>query len=253
VLYRGLAVGSFFQTEDGPATREALRDPTVRAYWVNDPPYGLRRGRYALLEFDTGARRLSPSRLRDDSLATFAATGIALGRPARAWAFANYRDPMASPALGSRFTLSYLRACAALVGEGVAGFQRELGSAGLLDSTGAQPARIAHGVMTSLPAAEAGLRSMLEHPLNAAAHAAFADTLLAIDASVSAAIELRVAAQLDPSRLGDRLRLARALLGLHTGRDAAREELERLAVDARGTPLEEEARRTLAALPRAAD
>jgi hypothetical protein len=80
---------------------------------------------------------------------------------------------------------------------------------------------------------------MLEHPLNAAAHAAFADTLLAIDAGVSAAIELRVAARLDPRRLGDRLRLARALLGLRTGRDAAREELERLAVDARGTPLED--------------
>jgi hypothetical protein len=125
VLYRGLAVGSFFQTRTAPrrARRCAIRRCARTGSTIRPTDCSAAATRARIRH-----RRAAPLALAlaDDSLATFAATGIALGRAARGWAFANYRDPMASPALGSRFTLSYLRACAALVGEGVAGFQREL-------------------------------------------------------------------------------------------------------------------------------
>lgn len=59
VLYEGIPRGSFFQSEDGPATREALRDPTVRAYWANDPGPDLRGDRLAILTFDADRFHLS--------------------------------------------------------------------------------------------------------------------------------------------------------------------------------------------------
>ncbi|MGH3054928.1 MAG: hypothetical protein ACRDL7_08125, partial [Gaiellaceae bacterium] len=38
VLYAGLPTGSFFQSEDGPATRVALGDASARAYYLNGVP-----------------------------------------------------------------------------------------------------------------------------------------------------------------------------------------------------------------------
>src|SRR5258708_22041042 len=49
ILLSGMNDGCFFQTQDGPAARESLQDPTVRAFWLYAPPFGLEPGHFEIL------------------------------------------------------------------------------------------------------------------------------------------------------------------------------------------------------------
>src|SRR5262249_56813267 len=79
VLYSELPTGCFFQSGDGAATRESLRDPTVRSYFLNSPPFGLEPGRFALLWLDENAQHLRDVRWPPDYRSKLAASSVAAG------------------------------------------------------------------------------------------------------------------------------------------------------------------------------
>jgi len=243
VLYR-LPEGSFFQTLDGPAVREALHDRTVRAYYINNPPYPLTPGRYRMLEFDTNAFHLVHKDMPRRDRAPLAARALVMGDDAAAWAFASLRD--SSERLS--FDQGYLAASAALMEEGPRGWRRELAAEGLADSSATAAGRTAAEAMQASPALEAPLAVVLQHPCDAAGHVAWADALERAGARYSAAVELRVATALDPALVDQRLRLARLLVAIGQP-EPARVELTRLAADVRGTSREADVRGALAELP----
>ncbi|HVP15261.1 MAG TPA: hypothetical protein VMS88_06940, partial [Terriglobales bacterium] len=71
-----------------------------------------------------------------------------------------------------------------------------------------------------------------------------ADAFHALRATLSEAVELRIATVLDPRRTRERLRLARMLLALDLAA-AARRELELVAADTHDAEAKAEARRSL--------
>ena len=245
VLYGEVPQGCFFQSEDGPATRECLRDRSVRSYWLNAPPFGVRPGRYAILTLDAESAHLAPAVFRLETRGKLTATAVACGNAAAAWAFACYGDS----AENARFELHYYRAAAALMVEGVAGARREYALLGLDDTTGSAPEHWATVAFGPTGPFHAPMVAALRHPLDARAHLALADACHQLNAFVSEAVELRIATVLDPSLTAERLRLAQSLLA--TGQaPTARRDLEQLVAVTRDTPVGLAARRLLAGLPK---
>ena len=226
VLY-SLPVGTFFQTEDGPATRVALNDPTVRAYFINNPPGLVPREKLAILTFDFNRLKLGPDRDPLAKRTQDASTSLFLNQPAAAYAFASPADSIDYASVAA----SYQRAAARLLAQGPAGFRDELARMRLADSTGDAPARFARADFASLPGLESAEAAMFRNPLQAAAHGAFGESLLAHGYTVSAGAELRVASALDSSRFGDRRTLANTLEAAGYPREA---RLERARIP-RGT------------------
>src|SRR5206468_6678162 len=86
VLYLGLPEGTYFQTEDGPAARLALGDPSVRAHFINDPPYRVAPDRYRVLNFDQNTLHLVSYEIPIAARAQYAASALARGDAGTAWA-----------------------------------------------------------------------------------------------------------------------------------------------------------------------
>ena len=206
VLYGGLSTGCFFQSEDGPATRVALDDPTVRSWYINGVPVLVEPGRFTVLTFDPLAKRLERGSLPASERLRAAATAIFRGQPGTAWAFASWADSGDSGP-----DREYARAAARLLSRGAAEFRAGLVSGGLADSAGARPAELAAREFPSDPALKAAYQRVLEGPLEASRHAALAESLLSRGYAVAGGFELRVAITLDPSRAADAARLAALL------------------------------------------
>jgi hypothetical protein len=240
VLYRALPEGTFFQTEDGPAARLALADPTVRGYFINGAPYRLRSGRYEVMNFDQDSLHLVRTGIPSADRGPYGGSALASGEAGVAWAFAAYGDS----AELSAFDGKYIRSAAALVAEGAAGYVRELRASGLDDSSLATAHRLSAAVLAEAPSVAEGLATVLQHPRDAAAHVLLADRFEMQRALVSAAMELRIAAALDPGRLDARFRLV-DLLRRMKRYEAAERDAMRLVADLRGTPRESEAQRAL--------
>lgn len=230
VLICDLPRGCYFQTEDGPATRESLRDKTVRSYWLNAPAYPLTGGRIQVMGFDHRSHHLEPVSLASGTQGGLAATAVAVGNAPAAWAFASIGDST----VRAGFDLSYFRSAAALIAEGALGARREFARLGVADTTGPGPQRWAEQVVGAGSPLYRPLMETLRRPLDASAHVQLADAFHALGATLSEAVELRFATALDPHRTRERLRLARALLAL--GLDgAARGEFVTVVTSARGS------------------
>lgn len=240
VLFFDLPKGCFFQSEDGPATRESLRDLTVRSYWTNAAPFGLRPEEFEILRLDPATRHLVPFRPSVQERGVLAASSVTGGEPAVGWVFANHGPPQENAA----FDFRYYRVLASLLAEGVAGARRELEAVGLADTLGAAPMEWATAAVGP-GALHAPMVEVLRHPLDARAHLAMANACAAANALVFEGVELRFAVTLDPGLLDERMRLAKNLL--ENGKpESARRDLAQLLVDARGTPIEGDARALLA-------
>lgn len=203
VLYGGLPTGTFFQTEDGPATRLALADPTVRAYYLNGPPLFVMRDRFAVLMFDPAIKRLGTGAMPPAERIRAAATAIFRGQAETAWAYASWADSSdyAHP------DRAYARAAARLLSGGAGAFRAALAAGGLADSLGEAPARLAAWEFPADPALRLAYQAVLRSPLMAERHAALADGLLARGFTVAAGFELRLATALDPARAADAAKL----------------------------------------------
>src|SRR5678815_807495 len=149
-----MCIRDSFQTEDGPATRVALGDPSVRSYWVNATPFGAPPGRTVLLEFDPVTLHLHTLGTADNDRARYAATSLASGNAGTAWAFAALGDS----ATRAAFDDSYFRAGAALLARGPAAYRQALATFGLGDSASDAPRRISEGIDTG----DAELRAAIE-------------------------------------------------------------------------------------------
>ena len=246
VLYEGLPRDCYFQTEDGPATREALGDPTVRSHWLNDPPADVAAGRLAVLTFNLDSLRLLRSRWSVNEGLKRAMKAVIAGRPRAARAFtlvAGERDE-------AGLDRCYVRAAATLLERGPSAYAAELPGCGVGDSTGASPDSVAGPLARLDPGVGATFAGVLRRPCTAAAHARLADTLEARGVSVRSSFELRIAVTLDPSRFADRLRLGLWMAQMQ-GWHEARLELESVAQRAPDAELAARARAALAALERA--
>jgi hypothetical protein len=246
VLY-SLPYGTFFQTDDGPATREALRDETVRAYFINQTPELVPRDRLAILGVDLHRVKLVPYASSFAERRDMAGTLLLRDQPTVAYALASWGESADYLYMGS----IYARAVARLLVQGPQGCLDELRRGDLADSSGARPAELTRREFQAQPGIEVAYREMLRHPLTAATHAALADTLTAHGIAISAGVELRVAAALDPSRFEERFKLAEVLIQTRNF-DVARTDLLRIRREAPDTEFDRRARTMLARLPAAA-
>ncbi len=247
VLFCDLPKGCFFQSEDGPATRESLRDRTVRSYWLNATPYGVDPDRFVILSLDHETSHLVPYALSREERGKLTASSVAAGEPAPAWAYSQYGDP----AENHRFEFAYYRAAAALMAEGVPGMRRELAAIGLDDTTGSAPERWTLEAVGPGGPLHAAMLGVLRRPTDARAHVALATACRAAGAVVFEGVELRYAVTLDPGLHEERLRLAQSLMA--NGKPgAAKADLSRLLTEVAGTPLEARTRDALAATAHAA-
>jgi hypothetical protein len=246
VLYEALPRNSFFQTEDGPATREALRDTRVRAYWVNDPPPGVRGDDLVILAFEPSTRHLARAHWSDATAILRSTNAAIAGRGAAAEAFTRYEEA----GRGARFDRLYIRAAAALLQRGPNAYVRSLAEAGLTDSLRPVAAAIETPLVRARPGLGTASQAMQRAPLTASSHAAFAESLLAAGIVPHAALELRIAVTLEPHRWRDRFRLA-ALMMQMGGATEALEELRRIAADPAAGRFAEEAQRAIEEVTRA--
>ena len=240
VLYEGMPRGCFFQTEDGPATREALGDSTVRAYWLNEPGPDVAAGRVMVMAFDVDRFHLVRAEWSVGEAIRRAVNALVAGRGRAAGAFVQVP---ASPD-SARFDRDYLRAAAALVERGPAGFVAALDAMGLADTLGEAPARLAAPLEAVAPGAGHALEAALRRPRSADSHVAFADSLLARGLVPRAALELRIALALEPGRATDRYRLAQ-LMAEMGGTVEAIAELRRITDDPAAGPVRAPARAAL--------
>ena len=215
ILYGGLPTGSFFQTEDGPASRVALADPGVRAYYLNGAPVFVERGRFEVLMFDPITKRLGPGGMPPAERIRAAATAVFRGQPGTAWAYASWADS----ASYDHPDRAYARAAARLMSGGAAAYRAALARGGLADSLGEGPATLAAWEFPADPDSRAAYEAVMRSPLDAARHSALARQLLMRGYTVAGGFEFRVAVTLDPARTAEAARL---------------ESL--IEADARGTP-----------------
>jgi hypothetical protein len=207
VLYGGLPTGSFFQSEDGPASRVSLGDPTLRAYYINGLQPFVEPGRFAVLMFDPAAKRLGPGGMPPSERIRSAATAIFRGQAGTAWAYASWAD---SADFGHP-DRAYARAAARLIAGGAAAYRTALESGRLADSLGVRPAELAAWEFPSDPELRAAYERVLRSPLVADRHGALAELLLRRGYAVAGGFELRIATSLDPGRAGDAARLAQLI------------------------------------------
>ena len=220
ILYGGLPTGSFFQTEDGPASRVALANPSVRAYYINGAPVFVGRGRFAVLMFDPIAKRLGPGGMPPAERIRAAATAIFRNQPGTAWAYASWADS----ADFDHPDRAYARAAARLITGGAGAYRAALVRGGLADSLGGSPATLAAWEFPADPDLRGAYEAVMRSPLDATRHGTLAERLLARGYTVAGGFELRIAVTLDPARTADASRL---------------ESL--IEADARGTPAVEPA------------
>lgn len=243
VLYTDLPTGSWFQTDDGPATREALHDPTVQAFFISDAPLQRPNDRFAIVYFDLKRYHLRLAPRDAGASGTRAAMALAFGHGPAAFVWASY----CPPGDRGRFDIAYPRAAAALMNQGVAGFQRELAAAGLGDSLGPAPRTMARTYFPDEPGLGAAYANVLEHPLTSAAHAVWAESLEARQSTIAAIVEYRICEWLTPDRPEERLRLA-AAIGRLGAYEEARDELRQVLALGAPAALERRAREDLARL-----
>ena len=234
VLYAELPRGCFFQSGDGPATRESLRDPSVRSYWLNAAPFGLEPGRLAILRLDPGSRHLRRTSYALDMRGKLAASSVAAGDAGAAWVYTQ----LGTPEENATIDLAYYRFAAALIAEGPERARRQLVVEGLADPTEANLENWATLTVGPSGPLHAAMVRVLSQPFEAQAHVALADACRDAHGTILEGVELRMAVVLDPRAVDTRLRLARLLLDRGEP-DAARRELTRLA---RGFPGTEAAR-----------
>lgn len=248
VVYRSLPVGCFFQTEDGPATREALGDPTVRSYFMNLLPLRVERDRSAFVVFDLETLHLvkEPTTFRPSLEA--ASEAIMRGSGWLAYAIASAADTVGP----HQFVLDYTRAAGRLIAEGPAGFAQGLNQAGLGDTLGTAPDSIAWAIAPGVAVLREGIAETLHRPLSAESHARYASRLVASNFGVSGGVEYRIALALDPSRAADRMNLG-VLLAKLTHFEPARAELNRVLREVPGTATATEAQRALTWIESAID
>ncbi len=242
VLYEGLPQGCFFQTEDGPATREALSDLTARAYWINDPGPIADPGRLAIVSFDSERHHLVKTVWSSRTALQRAINAVIAGRPHAAVVFASYReaeDPAA-------FDRHYVRAAAMLLAHGPLAYANALE----VDTAGTAPDLIARPLVEASSPLGIALAAVLRRPLTAATHLALADTLLRRGVLPRAGLELRIALALAPGRSEARLQLARVMIDLG-GDLEAMAELKRVTAAA-DPSTRAEAQRLLAEVERRA-
>ena len=240
ILLSGMSNGCFFQTEDGPAARESLHDSTVRAFWLYAPPFGLEPGHFEILSFNQASKHLERHALPLEVRKRLAAVALAAGEAPATWALASYGDAVDN----STFALAYARAAAALMVGGIAGARPVLARLGVPDSDRAA-ARLAEAEVGRASPLYDPMVHMLRSPFEPGTHLTLGRALWSGRHWIPAAVELRIAATLDPSLFRERLTLA--LLMTRMGQpDAARRDLQALAADAAGTPLGDEARDFLA-------
>ena len=208
VALYSLPFGTFFQTEDGPATREALSDTSVRGYFFNAPPGLIPRERLALLTFDPQLMKLVRDHRPFVQRVQAAASSLFRNEAAGAWANASWGDS----AEYANVATTYTRSLARLLAQGPEAYRDELARFGLADSVGRHADEVAASDFGSQPGITRAFAAMLHHPLSADPHVALADSLTALGFPVSAGVELRAAFALDPARCAERLRLARLLV-----------------------------------------
>jgi hypothetical protein len=240
VLYEGMPQGCFFQTEDGPATREALGDSTVRAYWINEPGPDISAGRVMVLAFDIDRFHLERVEWPVGEAIRRALNAVVAGRGRAASAFVQVPASRDS----ARFDRDYLGAAAALVERGPAEFVAALAAMGLEDTLGENPARLAALLASVAPGAGQAFEVALRHPRSADSHLALADSLLARGLVPRAALEMRIALTLEPGRPLDRYRLAQ-LMAEMGGTVEAMAELRRITDDPAAGPIRAPARAAL--------
>ena len=247
VLYQEMPPFCMFQTEDGPATREALLDARVRTFWVNDPPSDVREDRLSILTFNYDRLHLERARWTNSTAIRRAINAILARRGRAANAFTLYDQTSDSARFD--FDRAYLRAAAALLEEGPDGLVRGLARAGLEDTLGTEPARLAEPIGAIDSALGSAFAAALRNPRHAESHVALADLLVARHVLPRAGLELRIAVTLDPTRWQDRYRLACLLVDLG-GVTEALVDLEEIAASPAAGPLAGEARAMIARLPR---
>jgi hypothetical protein len=203
ILYGGLPTGSFFQSEDGPASRVALGDPRVRAFYINGAPVFVERGRFSVLMFDPIAKRLGPGAMPPAERIRAAATAVFRAQPGTAWAYASWAE-------GADYDhpdRAYARAAARLIAGGAAAYRVALADGRMTDSLGERPAALAAWEFPADPELRAAYQAVLRSPLDAARHGALAMLLLTRGYTVAGGFELRIAVTLDPARSADAARL----------------------------------------------
>ena len=203
VLYGGLPSGSFYQTEDGPATRLALNDPTVRAYYINGPPLLVERHRLAVLMFDPLRKLLGPGGMPPSERIRSAATAVFRGQAGTAWAYASWADSSDY----DHPDRAYARAAARLLSGGASSYRAALAEGRMADSLGERPAALAAWEFPTDAPLRSAYEDVLRSPLVAERHAALADLLLARGYAVAGGFELRLAVTLDPARRADSAKL----------------------------------------------
>ena len=209
VLYEHLPSGSWFQTEDGPATREVFRNPGARAHFLSATPAGLDPDRVLVLSYDpVRTHHLAPLPRTWEFAMNRAINACVANEPrlAATWL------ALAVDETSSRLYDEYLRAAVALAGEGEAACAASLSETGLDESSAVAAER--HGARLfggAEPTLAPLYRRVLEHPRRAAAHAALADSLGARGNDLAAGLELRFAIWLDPGSRETLVRLADVL------------------------------------------
>ena len=245
VVYSALPSGSWFQTEDGPATREILRDPTARAYFINHAPRKIPADRFVMITFD----RLETHHLVQvprtvGAALTRSVLSLMGNRLEAAQAWARY-----CPDQGvGRFYAPYLEAAAVLTENGVPDFVARWRAAGWEDTLGAQPEAAARNLLGTPDSVLRNVyRLALRRPCSAASHLACADSLEARGRGQLACVELRIALALRPGTSTEYARLGLLLARLGQP-GAAREPLERAVAIGAPADAAAEARRAITGL-----
>jgi len=193
ILYSSLPFRSFFQqSADGPATRELLGDPTVRAYFVSQCPPDVPPERLAILAFDPEACRMRLVPRSRGAVLASAAAAVVGGHPQSVGVWLRYGHLEDDHSLGA----TSVRAAARLLLEGADAYRAELARGGLADTLGDAPSRLVRQAASEGYPLPSGLRAVLRNPTSAAAHIALAESLLARDAVLLAGLEASVASGL---------------------------------------------------------
>lgn len=203
ILLSGLDTGCYLQTEDGPATREALGNRNVRSFWVSEAPFGLRPGEYDVLVFNPETRHLERHALPTGVRLTLAANALARDRAGTAWAFALYGDTESN----TNASLRYLLAAAALAAGGPAEYERVLRAAGMFDNSPEAARAWAERLVPRGSPVLPRVVEVMRQPMSAQQHLQLADALHATGEALPELVELRIAVCLDSSLTAVRDRL----------------------------------------------
>jgi hypothetical protein len=243
VVFQNMPPRTFLQTEDGPAIRELLRDPTLRSYWSSEAPWLPEERGVRILTFDFDSLHLRPAKWSRAGALHEASNAIIAGRGGTAAAILRY----AIPAGEAEPARTYLLASSELVAGGPAAYLRRLKTLGWADSTAPGLIAIARARAADDPTLTLAHLGVLRRPLTASSLTAFADSYAVHGTVQGAAFGLRLAVTLKPDLWAERLRLADTILELGGGREAM-EELSLVASSESAGAYATRARERIAAL-----